>query len=470
MKWRDLKNLTVCGGGVTGMVNAILLAQIGHKVSLVETSDALGGLFKSVKVDGWSFDQGLYIPQMTGIDCIDQIFLKSCKINIRSESEKDIAGNVFKKIHNENSQFIDARLLPKETTAKIVMEMIEKISQESGGINQAQDMESYFKNRFGTEAVSFIYDAISQRFWRRDLKSLSSIALKVVHMPRLVMFNQEVSRTLKDSHKYFDDRVAYPDQLKIPQNFIEGKTSSIYPKKFGLFHLVDGLTRMINNLDIEVRLNTKIESIKTSGSKIVNVGINQAGVKEVISTDGVLWCGATEALHRILGFKAEPLLDKSIPHRTHYVICKTKPKAGRVYWSWDFDENNVIRISFPHNYSCSLDKDKKYLVMVEAHDDPKMSESEFKVWLVSYLESIGLTSRGDITHVYSPESSKRQFFVPSLRNIKRDSKIVSDIGNRDLVNLYFCSAKISDGIFYLHDLLKDSHERISDLLEMNTWN
>lgn len=462
-----MKNITICGGGIVGMVNAILLAQKGHKITLLETSGALGGLYRSVEVGSWRFDQGLYIPQLTGIDSIDQIFLNSCDVQINSGSKKDIAGNVFEKIHNENSLFIDARLLPRKHLEKIVFEMIEKIAKTSPEIRDDQDMETYFNNRFGPEAVKAVYQDIARNIWRKDLKFLSSIALKVVHMPRMVMFDREVSCVLKDSSKFFDERIAYPDQIKIPDKFIEGKTASIYPKKYGLFHLLDGLTRMMNELDINIRLNSKIENIETSGNKVTKIEISQLAAKEFIPVDDILWCAATEALHTLLGFNATNFLDKPIPHRTHYVISKIEPKAGRVYWSWDFDDNDIVRISFPHNYCNELKRSGLYPVLIEAHDDSNMNESDRKEWLSGYLEDAGLVFRRDIVDVYSPESARRKFFVPTLENIKRDRKIISDIDSTGLENLYFCSAKIADGIFYLHDLLIDGHKRISGLMEKN---
>ncbi len=462
-----MKNITICGGGITGMVNAILLARRGYKVILLETSGGLGGLYRPIEVGSWRFDQGLYIPQLTGIESIDHIFLTSCDVQINSGKEKDIAGNVFEKVHNENSMFIDARLLPIERLEKIISEMIKNIPNVTREICHDQDMESYFHNRFGPEAVKSVYQSVSRHIWKKELKCLSSIALKVVHMPRMVMFDQEVSRALKESSKFFDERIAYPDQIKIPEKFIEGKTASIYPKKYGLHHLLDGLTKMMNELDVDIRLNSKIENVEILENKITKMRINQFGAKEVITVDSVLWCAATEALHKLLGFGIAPTLDKPIPHRTHYVISKVKPRVARVYWSWDFDDNDVIRISFPHNYCDELKKNSLYPVLIEAHDNTDVDKSDRKEWLSGYLEDTGLLARRDIVDIYSPDSAQRQFFVPTLENIKRDRKIISDIDGTGLANLYFCSAKIADGIFYLHDLLIDGHKRISGLLETN---
>jgi protoporphyrinogen oxidase len=460
-----MENITVCGGGITGMVFSILLAQKGYKITLLETSGELGGLYRSIEVAGWKFDQGLYIPQLTGVSRIDQILLSSCDVKVSSGSNKDIAGNVFQKIHNENSLFIDARLLSAEQLEKIVFEMIERITEISSEIRYDRDMETYFNNRFGPEAVKSVFQNLSKHIWKKDLKFLSSVALKVVHMPRMVIFDQEVSRVLKESSQFFDERIAYPDQMKIPDRFIEGKTSSFYPKKFGLYHVLDGLRKLMHELNIDIKLNSKIENIEVSGNKVTKILVNQASIKEVMTVDGILWCAATEVLHKLLGFTVAPLSDKPIPHRTHYVISKTKPKAGRVYWSWDFDDNDVIRISFPYNYCSELEKNGMYPIMIEAHDNPKMNESERKEWLVGYLEEMGLVVRADIMNVYSPESAQRQFFVPSLDNINRDQKIISDIDGIGVENLYFCSAKIADGIFYLHDLLIDGNKRISGLME-----
>lgn len=54
------KNVLVVGGGIAGMMAAIVAADRGHKVNLVEKSDTLGGLLKFTDVDYYKKDLGKF--------------------------------------------------------------------------------------------------------------------------------------------------------------------------------------------------------------------------------------------------------------------------------------------------------------------------------------------------------------------------------------------------------------------------
>jgi len=50
------KQIVIVGAGISGLTAAAYLCQEGHKVTLLEKSDDLGGLIGSFKRDGFGFD------------------------------------------------------------------------------------------------------------------------------------------------------------------------------------------------------------------------------------------------------------------------------------------------------------------------------------------------------------------------------------------------------------------------------
>ena len=50
--------VVIVGGGVAGLVSAQLLQEAGAKVVVIERNDQVGGLARSMRYDGFSFDVG----------------------------------------------------------------------------------------------------------------------------------------------------------------------------------------------------------------------------------------------------------------------------------------------------------------------------------------------------------------------------------------------------------------------------
>ena len=53
-----MKNITIIGAGITGLSTAWKLTENGHKVKIIEKSDTVGGLARSIKIDNYYLDIG----------------------------------------------------------------------------------------------------------------------------------------------------------------------------------------------------------------------------------------------------------------------------------------------------------------------------------------------------------------------------------------------------------------------------
>ena len=54
----EKKKITVIGSGVAGLSAASYLAKAGHKVTLIEKNNSIGGRARKFETDGFVFDMG----------------------------------------------------------------------------------------------------------------------------------------------------------------------------------------------------------------------------------------------------------------------------------------------------------------------------------------------------------------------------------------------------------------------------
>ena len=81
-----MRNIVIVGGGIAGLLSALMYAKSGAKVSLIENSGEIGGLLRSyVSPDGYSFDFGTHFLRETGLKELDKLlFGELCPLTWQS--------------------------------------------------------------------------------------------------------------------------------------------------------------------------------------------------------------------------------------------------------------------------------------------------------------------------------------------------------------------------------------------------
>ena len=126
---RNNKNKTavIVGGGLTGIIGAILLADKFESVYIIEKDPFCGGLLKSTEDNlGISYDLGTHIPSETLIPEIDQILFGSNKDFIKKWTRFEYLkqGNFFEGKWNLETSSIDTRNLNKNIYNKGITELL----------------------------------------------------------------------------------------------------------------------------------------------------------------------------------------------------------------------------------------------------------------------------------------------------------------------------------------------------------
>ena len=106
-------NNIIVGSGISGLISGLLLSKNGHKVTIIEREDRIGGLLKSYNYGDFGFfDYGMHNFLETGIPEIDQMILNLFPLNqwnILEGEKRDIAGVYHNGRLQFNSPYIDVR-------------------------------------------------------------------------------------------------------------------------------------------------------------------------------------------------------------------------------------------------------------------------------------------------------------------------------------------------------------------------
>ena len=108
--------IVVVGGGVIGMIAALLVKTKKNSVFLIEQNKELGGLFRSRKLyKNLFFNYGSHFIKQTGIKKLDKLLFGNL-----DKKKWHILGNLrgasfFKNKLDDKSPFVDTNLLPTKT-------------------------------------------------------------------------------------------------------------------------------------------------------------------------------------------------------------------------------------------------------------------------------------------------------------------------------------------------------------------
>lgn len=254
--------LAIVGGGITGVVTAILAKQKGFNVSLYEASNALGGILKDISYNNdWFFNNTQYL-NMDGIcyktisKCLNmdlEVFTHEyCSITEIDGSScffEDFAQPVF----TSKPPLIEADELPDTIGKRLSL--------------------------YGDK--SYFLKALADRFG--NLNNLCSSNLSIMQLSRVLYSNSlEEVQAAKKSDKVANELFGLPRSFISP---LKPKEKAVLPKN-GYDKLFYSLSEFLHANHVDMHLNSPISRTKLNGSNKLEIYSR----KNKIDSDYIVWC------------------------------------------------------------------------------------------------------------------------------------------------------------------------------------
>ncbi|MEZ4752921.1 MAG: FAD-dependent oxidoreductase [Bdellovibrionota bacterium] len=445
-----MKSAVVVGGGVVGIVSAILLKERYDSVYLIEKASELGGLYRSIHTEnGNVFDQGYHTPGDTGIKELDKLIYGDLNPKDWNTYHYLKGGNFYKGYLNKTSTGIDTKLLGDELYEQGLKQLLNSPASK----NHYDSADEQLRYEFGDIFTDEIFTPLAKKWTGCELSELAQNAHRVFGMG-LLCLDREKTNELKKGES--------PAKFRIGHHHYEDKFSELkfyYPKSGGaeqwLFHLLGKLEAS----GVTILTEQMVTSINHQEKHISSVTL-ESGQK--VETDILVW--TVPLFLCIKAAELKPPFKGSPPERLNVAI-----------FHFAFDkpiniDNHYITCSEP---SINIQQITCYPNLANNREDPKprlsatiLSKSAvdfelLKPIVLEELKTIGVIPADANLIDYHTQTLPGAYPIPTHQFVE-DSKLQYDFVTENLSNI-ICTGKAVGTAFVSFSLVADAYKKISQI-------
>lgn len=378
----------ILGGGLSGMTLARLLSLKGEDVQVLEQELRIGGLCRSIKSDGFTFDIGgshiIFSRDQEVLSFMHEVLAEN-----REERNRDTR-ILYKRDHISYPFENALSELPKEDCYTCLHEFIKTLMAfESGDIPTPAHFQDWIYNTFGKGIAEAYLVPYNEKIWNYPLDLMSA--------------------------HWVEGRVPRPPYEDIIKSAIgirtEGYTHQAifsYPRSGGIESLISAIAKPVQHC---VRTGFRVSSIRYSGNQwVVSNGEEQFTADRVISTIPLQY------LIPCLEGVPEEVRSAVAGLKYNSIICiGIGLERGTLPYSWMYlpekRGNAANRISFPSNFSSTTAPEGMASILAEITYNPGdpidlMSDQEIVRKTVDALAADGIL---DPAMVRSVIATRHQF-------------------------------------------------------------
>ena len=452
----------VVGGGIAGLLSALLLAERGgRKVMVIERESQVGGLLRCFDYGQYGvFDYGMHNMYETGVAPLDELLfglLPKEDWQLLERGSRDLAGVVFNGIVQHNSPFPDLRLLPRQQWESCVAGFFQQLeSQPSRGHDNAwEDVNT----RLGA-AIAEIIDAALRKQFGKSSQELAPFATRLTTLSRVVMFSEEPFANLMES-SMLRDRLAWPEQRTLPKQWESGRRS-YYPRKYGMYRVINALLARIKKAGVEVLTNAQVHSLEMDCGRVRSLTVEQAGNKWVISPEKMVWTSGLPAVAQLLGLDISGYRFDA-PRKTVVVnlLLRQPPKMGDLYYLYCYEPGcYTFRITNFAGYCEGAPRAGGWPVAVELLLDALPYAEGMKRLALDELKRFKVIASDEEVIFSAVEPLATGFPMPSVNNSNALSDLRARIAATKLVNLTLLGILSEENVFFQRDVLAQTWNKL----------
>jgi len=264
------KKIIVIGGGFGGLSAAVRLAAKGHEVTIFDKRDKLGGRAYQYEMDGFKFDGGPTV--ITAPYIFDEIFEAAGKSRHDYFELKPL--DPFYRIFNSNGDHFDYMRNEED-----ILKQIDRWNPE--------DKKGYRKFTESTIDIFSLFHPYTDKPFLK-FKKMLNIMPGVIRLGAYKGTYRHVKKYIK--HKFLRKVFSF-HPLLIGGNPFD--TPSIYllimqfEKEWGVHYavggvgsIVEGFSRLMTDLGVDIRLNSEVERIVVDQQKVAGVQLKDGSIHE----------------------------------------------------------------------------------------------------------------------------------------------------------------------------------------------
>lgn len=435
----------VVGGGLAGILTALLLARRGQKVTLVESSPKCGGLLQTHhNEDGVPFDYGTHIPKELGIPGLDQLLFGDLSSEDWQRLDRLRVGGFFQQKLYPTSQFIDLRQLPEETYQAAVDDLL-ATEPQNGYV--AADARDHSIRTYGKTITEVVLEPLMQKLYGCPLEKLEPSALGLVGYSRFILYDREKTHEAKQNPE-LDRKIGFTtwdDGLSSLMNF--------YPTGTGIHIWMDGLLEQLEGLGVEILTSTSVTGLSINDDTVSQVTLSDGSTRP---TDHLYWTASPAFL---LKAAQQPFPEGITPPE-----FRSTALANFV-----FDRNFLTNLAFYYNhdpdtltyrttlYSNLRSKDKgeaPFNCTIEIMSDPEtVGREDLAEVLLKEMRTMGIINEDHHPTYQEIIASPKGFPLPTT-GFAKNTGLLADHCQRlaQNINLF---GRATGKTHFMHDVLAE---------------
>lgn len=328
-----MKNCVVIGGGISGLMAAIMAADHCQSVTLVEAQSECGGLLRSWQNEaGINFDYGTHILSETDDDEVNQILFRGMYDNPDKWTYLDITrvSNTFAGKRFDTGQFIPLTHLPSGQYHQALGQLV---TAPGIAIDKAQNFEQYSSLNYGQIITDEIFRPLMHKLQGCDISELHPTAHHFFALNRFIVADDNISRELKKS-PMLDAKLAFAD-------YNEGLSGAkkFYPKHDeqntqGINLWVDYLVAQAQAKGVNILTDAMVGSLVQTPNSNGKNHVSQVVLKQglTLNCDELIWTIPPIFAIKQLGIEYKGGSPQFCPMSLHHFVFD-KPFNDQNYYS-----------------------------------------------------------------------------------------------------------------------------------------